>query len=333
MTHFNREYRATLFAMVFSDKKNLLELYNGVNGTQYDDPDEIEINTLSDENGVSSGIFMKQKNDVSFVFCSRLNLYEHQSTICRNMPVRDLIYFADLLQEMFDKRIFYRQKIVRIPTPVFIVFYNGTQDMPDWEEYRLSDQFEIATESPNLELKVRVFNINAGKNRELLEKCRILNEYSECTAHIYEALKDLTALPEKKKAMSEVIDRCIADGILSDFLQKNKEAIMMSRFWEYDEEAHRQAVYDDGYDDGYDTGRAEEHKLTIAERERAKKAESRANEAESRADEAENRADKAESRTDKAESRAGMLEQELEKQRKKLQMLEKKLREADGAND
>ena len=70
------------------------------------------------------------------------------------MPVRDLIYFADLLQEMFDKRIFYRQKIVRIPTPVFIVFYNGTQDMPDREEYRLSDQFEIATESPNLELKV-----------------------------------------------------------------------------------------------------------------------------------------------------------------------------------
>ena len=315
MTHFNREYRATLFAMVFSDKKNLLELYNGVNGTQYDDPDEIEINTLSDENGVSSGIFMKQKNDVSFVFCSRLNLYEHQSTICRNMPVRDLIYFTDLLQEMFDKRIFYRQKIVRIPTPVFIVFYNGTQDMPDREEYRLSDQFEIATESPNLELKVRVFNINAGKNRELLENCRILNEYSECTARIYEALKDLTALPEKKKAMSEVIDRCIADGILSDFLQKNKEAIMMSRFWEYDEEAHRQAMYDDGYDEG----RAEEHKLTIAERERAEKAESRANEAESRADE--------------AESRAGMLEQELEKQRKKLQMLEQKLREADGTND
>ena len=206
---------------------------------------------------------------------------------------------------MFDKRIFYRQKIVRIPTPVFIVFYNGTQDMPDREEYRLSDQFEIATESPNLELKVRVFNINAGKNRELLENCRILNEYSECTARIYEALKDLTALPEKKKAMSEVIDRCIADGILSDFLQKNKEAIMMSRFWEYDEEAHRQAVYDDGYDDGYDTGRAEEHKLTIAERERA----------------------------EKAESRAGMLEQELEKQRKKLQMLEQKLREADGTND
>ena len=76
---------------------------------------------------------------------------------------------------------------------------------------------------------------------------------------------------------------------------------MMSRFWEYDEEAHRQAMYDEGYDDGYDFGRAEEHKLTIEERERA----------------------------DKAESRASMLEQELEKERKKLQMLEQKLRETD----
>ena len=82
----NRKYKDTIFRMLFKEKENLLSLYNAVNGTSYVDTDGLEITTLQD------AVYMNYKNDVSFVFDFELNLYEHQSTVNPNMPLRDLIY-------------------------------------------------------------------------------------------------------------------------------------------------------------------------------------------------------------------------------------------------
>ena len=71
----NREYKDTVFRMLFSEKSELLSLYNALNGTSYEDPKELEITTLK------NAIYMTVKNDISCVIDMQLNLYEHQSQI------------------------------------------------------------------------------------------------------------------------------------------------------------------------------------------------------------------------------------------------------------
>ena len=80
----NRKYKDTVFRMLFSDKENLLSLYNAINRTAYEDPEELEIVTLE------SAIYMGMKNDLAFIIDMNLLLYEHQSTYNPNIPLRDL---------------------------------------------------------------------------------------------------------------------------------------------------------------------------------------------------------------------------------------------------
>ena len=78
--------------MLFKEKENLLSLYNALNQTAYTDADGLEITTLENAG------YMNYKNDISFVFDFELMLYEHQSTVNPNMPLRDLIYVTKVLQ-------------------------------------------------------------------------------------------------------------------------------------------------------------------------------------------------------------------------------------------
>ena len=80
-TNVRRDYKARLFEMIFREKEELLGLYNAVNGTNYSNPDELEINTLE------NAIYLSMHNDVSFIIDSRLSLYEHQSTYSPNLPL------------------------------------------------------------------------------------------------------------------------------------------------------------------------------------------------------------------------------------------------------
>ena len=81
----NRKHKDRLFQRVFADKKDLLDLYNAINGTDYTDPDELEITTLEDV------IYMSMKNDMSFIVSSTLNLYEHQSTFTMEEAVDNAV--------------------------------------------------------------------------------------------------------------------------------------------------------------------------------------------------------------------------------------------------
>lgn len=132
----NRNYKDTVFRMLFSDKKNLLSLYNAVNSRDYTNPDDLEIVTLE------NAIYMGMKNDLAFIIDTNLYLYEHQSTYNPNMPLRDLFYISSEYQKMLDQKSLYSSSLQKIPTPNFIEFYNGSDPVCDVFEHRLSSAFE-----------------------------------------------------------------------------------------------------------------------------------------------------------------------------------------------
>ncbi len=167
----NREYKSDVFSMLMEDAPNALMLYNALNGTCYEDVSLVEICTLD------RGISLTVRNDAAFVLDMNLSIYEHQSTVCPNMPVRSLVYFTITLEEFFRGKNIYGRSLVKIPTPRFAVFYNGDEKQPEQYELKLSDAYVHSVENPELELTCRVYNINYGKNRRLLEHCPILGDY------------------------------------------------------------------------------------------------------------------------------------------------------------
>ena len=159
--------------MLFREKGNLLELYNAVNKTNYTDENDIEITTLE------NAIYMTNKNDLACVVDMRMGMFEHQSTVNPNLPLRNLDYIADsFVKYSYDKDIYGSTSIV-LPNPKFVVFYNGLEKQPLLREYRLSELYAHAEETPNLELIVLQYNINIEENAEILQTCRLLREYSE----------------------------------------------------------------------------------------------------------------------------------------------------------
>lgn len=156
----NKEYKSDVFSMLLQDKKRAMEIYNAINGTDYDDPELVEMTTLDDKS-----FSLTVRNDASFILDANLSLYEHQSTYCPNMPLRDLLYFASIIQKRIkaQKRDIYGGRILKIPVPHFVVFYNGKEDAPDQYDLRLSDAFEKETEDPEIELVCHVYNINSRK--------------------------------------------------------------------------------------------------------------------------------------------------------------------------
>ena len=247
----NRKYKDTVFRRLFSERDNLLSLYNAVNGTAYTDPAELEIVTLE------SAIYMGMKNDLAFIIDTNLFLYEHQSTYNPNMPLRDLLYISAEYQKLVDDKSLYSSALQRIPAPNFIVFYNGEEKKEDsWINY-LSEAYEVQSEEPSLELKVITFNISEGHNRELMEQCRILKEYAQYVAKVRKYRRNM----KLDAAVKRAVDDCIQEGILEEFLRKHKSEVIGMSIFEYNKEEEerklRKAEYEAGYDSGYDLGRKE----------------------------------------------------------------------------
>ena len=142
-----RDYKDTLFRLLFQDRDRLLSLYNAVNGTSYDSPEELTVVTLE------NAVYMNMKNDVAFLVDFQLNLYEHLSTWNPSMPLRNLFYAAREYQTLTRDQSLYAPQLVKIPTPNFVVFYNGNKEIGDSCVLKISDSFEHPTEDPGLELK------------------------------------------------------------------------------------------------------------------------------------------------------------------------------------
>ncbi len=245
----NRKYKDELFRFIFHDKKDLLSLYNAVNGTDYQDPEDLEINTLENV------IYLKMKNDLSFLVGASMNLYEHQSTWNPNMPLRGLLYFAELYERYINSNG-YRlsgNTCIPLPFPNYIVFYNGLEREAERMELRLSEAFESGREGcePALECRALVLNINSGHNRELMEKCQRLQEYAEFIGEIRKNLQRGMVL---EKALGQAIDHCLAHGILTDILRRSQAEVRRMLLEEYDEKAEREYLRKEAIEEGWKGG-------------------------------------------------------------------------------
>ena len=236
----NRLYKSRLFVMIFEEKKKLLELYNAVSGKHYEDPELLEINTLD------NAIYMSMKNDISFLIDARLALYEHQSTYSPNLPLRFFLYLADLYSDMIRNVNLYSSKKVQLPTPHFVVFYNGERKQPDRKILKLSDLYSVVEKEYKLNLEVLMLNINSGHNPELMESCHTLWEYAEYTNRVRTYAKEMAV----DKAVEQAVTECIQEGILKEFLEKNKAEAMKVSIYEYDEERHIMQEREEAWEEG-----------------------------------------------------------------------------------
>ena len=246
-----RSYKDRLFRMVFREKKELLGLYNAVNGTSYTDLEALTVVTLE------NAIYMNMKNDLAVVMDFYMDLYEHQSTYNPNIPLRNLHYVARELRSWSGGRTIYGRQLVKIPTPRFFVFYNGRDMQPERQVLKLSDAFMNPEEDPALELKVVMLNINLGRNKELMEQCHTLLEYAQFVDRLRTCEKSMG----REEAVKHTVDTCIREGILRDFLLKYREEAIEMCIFEYDEEETLrqlgQQSYEEGVAAGIEQGRTE----------------------------------------------------------------------------
>lgn len=249
-----KKYKNTVFRMLFGKEERALSLYNGVNGTDYKDASSLKFNTLE------NAVFMNVKNDLSFVFASSVNLYEHQSTVPVNMPLRDLFYIADVWQKEFMDKSIYSNKRTVMPNPNFVVFYNGVRVLPEQMEMKLSDSYLIQTDEPSLELKVKVLNINSGMNEELKEMCPELKQYMQYIDKVRKYSEEM----ELKDAVIKAVEECIRENILRDFLMEQKSEVVKMSIYEFDEEREMAIIRADERELGREEGREEEqHRITV----------------------------------------------------------------------
>ena len=246
-----KKYKDTIFRMLFENKENLLSLYNAMNHKNYTDADALQVVTLE------NSIYMGMKNDLAFILDMNLYLYEHQSTYNPNMPLRDLFYISNEYQKLVVQKSLYSSVLQKIPAPKFVVFYNGTKEIEDISEFRLSSAYECQTDDPDLELRVTVLNVNEGHNQELMEHCQTLKEYAQYVAKVrkYTSLGELSL----EEAVECAVEECIKEGILAEFLIQNRAEVISMSIFEYnkdeEEKKLRKAEFEAGREAGIEEGR------------------------------------------------------------------------------
>ena len=261
----NNELRSDVFSLLMEEKAYALEVYNALNGSEYKDPEMVEIVKLE------TGISLTIRNDASFILDMYLSLYEHQSSYNPNMPLRMLIYVTEIFKGYVKAMEYdlYGRRRIDLPTPKFVVFYNGIENRPPMEVMKLSDLFHQKEESPELELECTVYNINPGNNSDFMGRCSILSQY---TAFIEKVRK--YRLNNVESPIKQAIEDCIKQNILRDFLSRKGDAVLrimtIDMTWEAREKLIRR--------DEREEGREEERLNTEREKERADAAEDKVNE-------------------------------------------------------
>lgn len=238
------KYRDRLFIAIFGkdterSKRWRLDLYNVLNGTNYTDPNALELNTIENV------IFIKMYNDVSFLVDGQMTLYEQQSETNANMPLRGLFYFAQLYQKHLAKKDLnlHQSSLIKIPNPRFIVFYNGDTKRKERYKLRLSNAFELEDKSGDFEWTADVININQGANETLVKKCKSLYDYVRLVGRISD---NKNKEMEIGQALREAVDWAIKENFLEGFVREQKEEIIAMCLTEFDEESAIRGWKQDG---------------------------------------------------------------------------------------
>ncbi len=278
MTLINEQHKDRLFKFIFGNpdhKEWTLSLYNALNDTNFTDPEEIEFNTIEE------AVYMGMRNDVSFILAFVISIWEHQSSFSLNLPIRLFLYAAHLYEKYITSGKFHRfsRKLQRLPKPKCICFYNGTEDQPEEVILKLSDAFD--DNDGDIEVRVKMLNINYGRNRELMEKCRPIEEYSWFVEAVRLKQKDWLSL---EQAVDLAIDEMSDDFALKKFLLMNRAEVKGMFLSEYDAEKEmeylreeiREEAREEGREEGRKEGRAEGREEGRAEGRKEGRAEGRA---------------------------------------------------------
>ncbi len=241
MSEINREYRDRLFVFIFGREENrkwTLSLYNAVNGTNYTDENAIEITTMSD------AVYMGMRNDVSFIITEFISLFEQQSTYNPNMPVRQLMYLGRLYDKYINatKQNLYGTRQIKLPVPRLVTFYNGMEDVPD-KILHLSNSFSGNAGLSDVEVSVRLININLGNNKELLENCKPLKEYSWFVDVVRNKKERGKMILED--AVDHTLDEMPEDFCIREFLIANRAEVKNMCLTEYNEAETMQMFKDE----------------------------------------------------------------------------------------
>lgn len=243
----SREYKSDVFSMLMEDRAYALEVYNALNDSDYQNPEEVEMVKL--EKGVSLSI----RNDASFVIDMNVSFYEHQSTYNPNMPLRSMIYYVNTLEKWIQESevdLFSRKRI-QISTPHFVVFYNGEEKRPEYEEMRLSQSFYHAVEDLDIEVRCKVYNINPKHNQKLKEKSRVLDGYTYFVERVRYYQGKYNLLDD---AVDHAIKDCIDNHVLESFFRNRRDEVkkvtQLDFTWEKREKLIRKEEYEQGFEQG-----------------------------------------------------------------------------------
>lgn len=282
----NREYKSRLFSFLFGREENkhwTLSLYNAIHGTSYNDLSGITINTIEDI------VYMGMKNDLSILVSEIISLYntveiyEQQSSHNPNMPLREFMYAGKLYQKYIQLTglNIYGKSLLPLPLPKLVVFYNGEGEQEDEVILRLSDAFKeeirqniinrnpdnknapddtkLSTEvesifqkaDPDIEVKVRMLNINYGHNKELLTACKPLEEYAWFVSQVR---KNHTANNANKNqesldigvAIDQAINEMPEDFEIKKYIISNRAEVKEMCLTEYNETETMEMLREEG---------------------------------------------------------------------------------------
>jgi len=269
MYEANEKFKNSVFNALFSDPDLLRELYGALGGKTLPPDVPVLINTLENV------LFMGKYNDISFEIGGKMVvLVEHQSSINPNMALRCLLYYSRIIEKKISGQNLYSTKKLSIPWPEFYVLYNGTDEFPDEATVKLSDLFISPNElglpddlKPLLDLDVKVFNINEGRNTEVLSRCRKLSEYSVLMGKVRDYKNELGNLEE---AIKKAITYCHRCDILTEFLEIHGSEVLNMILTEWNTEDAIAFAREEGKEMGREEEREKgekklfQEKLTIA---------------------------------------------------------------------
>ena len=256
MTTSNRKYKDSVFVDLFSEdekaKENFLSLYNALHNTKLTAIENLKNIRLDQV------LYMTFYNDVSYLVDNKIIvLAEHQSTINPNMPLRCLEYISRLYETLFESKEKYSRKLLNIPTPEFYVFYNGEEAYPSDKILKLSEAFiERGTET-NLDLTVKVININRQNRHPVLENCQTMQEYSI----FVETVRKWKEI-DTQNGFEKAVEECIENNILREYLKRKTKEVLNMLLAEYDYETdiavqraeEREIAFAEGIEQGIEQG-------------------------------------------------------------------------------
>ena len=238
------KYKGKLFRFIFGSHENkrwTLSLYNAINKTNYTNIDDLSFNTIRD------AMYMRMKNDISFIISSEMNLWEHQSTFNPNMPMRFFVYGGRLYEKYILTSDYYEysSKLQKIPRPVCICFYNGTKEQPEQQVLKLSDAYEG---KGSFETEVTMLNINYGKNQELMDACKPLKEYAWLVDSVRKhQAENMELNPAVDATLTEMPD----DYVIKEFLVANQAEVKNMFLSDYNEQRILEKERAEGIEEEY----------------------------------------------------------------------------------